>query len=90
MRKIKRWSPVEDETLRKLYGHVSQDKIARKLHRSTQSVYARCHFIGLVGGFSAGRGRPPTCGQYFGPRLTINQDDLPTGVVRVVRHRLRG
>ena len=87
MRKIKRWSPVEDETLRKLYGHVSQDKIARKLNRSTHSIYARCHFLGLAGGFAPGRGRMPACGQYFGPRLTINQDDLPTGVVRVVRHR---
>ena len=90
MRNIKRWTPAEDETLRSLYGHVSQDKIARKLNRSKQSVYARCHFIGLVGGFTPGRGRMPTCGQYLGPRLTTICDGLPAGVVRIVRHRLRG
>ena len=85
-----RWTPAEDATLRKLYGHVSQAAIARKLGKTVGAVYGRCHYIGLVGGFAPGRGRMPTCGQYFGPRLTIDQDNLPAGIVRVVRHRLRG
>ena len=85
-----RWTPAEDATLRRLYGHVKQAEIAKRLGKTLGSVYGRCHYLGLVGGFATGRGRMPACDQYLGPRLTIQKDGLPTGVVRVVRHRLRG
>lgn len=89
MRRYKRWTPEQDRVLRELYGHMPMTKIAHRLGAPVQSVYRRAHYIGLSGGYEPGRNRPPREG-YFGPRVSIQSDRLPAGIVSVTRHRIIG
>lgn len=51
---VRRWTDEEIEYLKKYYGVIPLKEIAKKLNRSTSSVYCKGRELGLTG-----RGNPP-------------------------------
>lgn len=58
MRQRRKFTASEDQFLRENYAQKTTEELSRKLGRSYQSIYNRCHLLGITPLKGSSDGRP--------------------------------